>query len=392
VPVLAALAVVAVVAASLALPRALSGHGLPAAPSRPVSGVPPYYAALAPTGTPAGSYPRNVTVRDTWTGRPLATVTPPAGMGTFTFVAGGAVDDRTWVVGAQPWKPRRIGGQIAENPEPLSFFLLTFDPQDRVIGLRRLPGFTVTAPPGYPGAGTAQPVIDIVAAALSPDGSRLAVATAEGSAEKMVVHITPVTPGARGGQWVLPGSLAMGDMRNPVLSWSADNRVLSVATWKDFIFLDPAKPSGDLLAASRVVPFTGKAPTGITYACDSSAVMSLDGKTMTCGGSPSTDGNVKVQSVGVITISARTGVPLHYRPIRRYGAWVTGAYMDLYWASPAEAGTYIGLPLGPRISGPFKAPVSLTVWRQGKVAGTIPYVADLGSLLLTYRGRVFVAW
>ena len=287
VPTLAALAVVAVVAASLALPRMLPGHARPATPSLEVpDGVPPYYAALTTTGTPAATHPMNVAVRDTWTGQPLATVTPPAGLGTFTFVDGGALDDRTWVVGAQPWKPQR----------------------------------------------------------------------------------------------------------NPVLSWTADNRVLSIATWKDFIFPDPAKPSGDLLAASRVVPFTGKAPTGITYTCGATgAVLSLDGKTMTCGGSPSTDDGIKVQSTGVITISARTGVPLHYTPVRRYGAWVTGAYMDLYWASPAEAGTYIGLPLELNNRQAKAAATSLSVWRHGKVAATIPFATETGSLIW-FVGRNSVAW
>jgi hypothetical protein len=392
VPTLAALAVVAVVAASLALPRMLPGHARPATPSLEVpDGVPPYYAALTTTGTPAATHPMNVAVRDTWTGQPLATVTPPAGLGTFTFVDGGALDDRTWVVGAQPWKPRRIGNQLYYGMQPLTFFLLTFEPQDRVIRLRQLPGFTVTAPPGLPGAGTAQPVSGIEAAALSPDGSRLAVAATEGSAGKMLVHITPVAPGARGGTWVLPGSLAMGYMRNPALSWTADNRVLSIATWKDFIFLDPAKPSGDLLAASRVVPFTGKAPTGITYSCGpSGAVMSLDGATMTCGGSPSTDDGFKLQSIGIITISARTGVPLHYLPIRRYGAWVSGPTVNLYWASPTEAGTYIALPWNYRQLP--KVPVSLTAWRHGKVAGTIPLTRDVAPPVFSFRGPGYLAW
>jgi hypothetical protein len=384
VPVLAALTVVAVVAASLALPRVLSGRGGPVTPAlRVPAGVPPYYAALAATGTPAESHPVNVAVRDTWTGRPLATVTPPPGLGTFSFVAGGAVDDRTWVVGAQPWKPVSGGGRPPVNSaQPLTFFLLTFEPGDRVIRLRQLPGFTATARYG-PGAGTAQPPYGIEDAALSPDGSRLAVATWEGSAGKTLVHVTPVAPGVRGGTWILPGRLAMGGMRNPVLSWTADNRVLSIATWQDYIFLDPAKPSGDLLAASRVVPFTGKAPTGITYSCGATgAVMSLDGTTMTCGGSPSTDDGRMLQSIGILTISARTGRPLHYLPIRRYGAWVSGPVAYLAWASPAESGTYIALPLDSRQ--PPKPPGRLTVWRHGKVAGTIPLAKDIASLLLSW--------
>jgi hypothetical protein len=291
VPVLAGLAVVALVAASLALPKMLSGHGGPATPSLEVpAGVPPYYAATISTGTPALSHPQNVAVLDTWTGEPLATVTPPPGLGTFIFVAGGAVDDRTWVVGASPWKPEGRGDRVQNSVEPITFFLLTFEPQYGVIRLKKLPSFTVTAPPGSPGAGTAQQPSDVQAAALSPDGSRLAVAVSEGSAMKLVVHVTPLVPRARGGTWVLPGGLATGAMRNPTLSWGADERTLSVATSGDLIFLDTARPSGELLAASRVVPFTGKVPDGPTYACGGSPVMGLDATTMTvpmAGSSPS---------------------------------------------------------------------------------------------------------
>ena len=155
--------------------------------------------------------------------------------------------------------------------------------------------------------------------------------------------------------------------------------------------LDPAKPTGDLLTASRVVPFTGKAPTGITYSCGATgAVMSLDGTTMTCGGSPSTDYGFKLQSIGVITISARTGVPLRYLPVRRYGAWVTGPSMIVLWASPSEAGTCIALPWDYHQLP--KMPDRLTVWRHGKVAGTIPLGKDSASRLLSFRGQGYLAW
>jgi hypothetical protein len=111
---------------------------------------------------------------------------------------------------------------------------------------------------------------------------------------------------------------------------------------------------------------------------------------MTCGGSPSTDDGFKLQSIGIITISARTGTPLHYLPIRRYGAWVTGPTVNLYWASPTEAGTYIALPWDYKQLP--KVPASLTVWRHGKVAGTIPFARDSASLLLSYRGHGYMAW
>jgi hypothetical protein len=379
----------------------LSGHGGPAAPSLKVpAGVPPYYADLAPTGRPASSspqgpiisYPQNVAVLDTRTGKPLATVKPPPGLGTFTFIAGGAVDDRTWVVGASIWKPKHEGKLVYNSVEPVNFYLLTYEPQHRVIRLRKLPTFNVTAPPGYPGQGTAQPVSgNVEAAAVSPDGSKLAVAVPEGSAMKMVVHVTPLAPGTHGGTWVLPGGLALSSMRNPVLSWAADDRTLSVATWKDLIFLDTARPSGALLAASRVVPFTGKVPEGPTYTCSGSPVMSVDAKTMTCTGAFSTDG-YKVQSIGIVIISARTGIPLRYIPIQRFHAWVTGHYAALYWASPTGAENYITISVD--TESVAKVLPSLTLWRDGKVAGTIPWPADVAGagIPLYWWSRQDLVW
>ena len=99
--------------------------------------------------------------------------------------------------------------------------------------------------------------------------------------------------------------------------------------------------------------------------------MSVDATTMTCAGGFSTDSGYKVQSVGIVIISARTGIPLRYIPIQRFHAWVTGHAAVLFWASPTGADNYIAIQTD--FANDDKAPAGLTVWRDGKVAGTIPW-------------------
>jgi hypothetical protein len=216
----------------------------------------------------------------------------------------------------------------------------------------------------------------------------------------MLLRVIPLAPDARGGTWVLPGSLAACSGCSTPLSWTADNRVLSIPVYKELIFLDTTRPSGQMLAASRVVPFdgySGKAATGITYACFPEAmVMSLDGTTLTCGGSPSTDYGDKTQAVGIVTISARTGVPLGFMPMQRYNAWVSGHYALLYWASLAGARTYVAIPADfGTPQQPIRAPrlpASLTVWQDGKAAGSIPVPADIAPDYAGYLAPYSVAW
>jgi hypothetical protein len=125
-------------------------------------------------------------------------------------------------------------------------------------------------------------------------------------------------------------------------------------------------------------------------------VMSLDGTTLTCGGSPSTDYGDKTQAVGVVTISTRTGVPLGFMPMQRYNAWVSGHYALLYWASPTGARIYVAIPayFGTPQQ-PLRArrmPASLTVWQDGKVAGSIPVPADIGAASAGALAANSVAW
>lgn len=89
-------------------------------------GVPPYYIATTATGSPAYDHPVYITVRSTFTGKVLATVTAPRPYGTFNLIQGTA-DDRTFLVGTQVW--HSPGKKLCDNPsEPVRLLLLRYDP------------------------------------------------------------------------------------------------------------------------------------------------------------------------------------------------------------------------------------------------------------------------
>jgi hypothetical protein len=86
-----------------------------------------------------------------------------------------------------------------EGSGPVSFYLLRFDPASRRAHLTPLP---------VPAASvTGGPVL--VSAALSPDGTRLAVAEAEpgkpGNGNVLDVHVYPVPAGGPGQTWKVAG-------------------------------------------------------------------------------------------------------------------------------------------------------------------------------------------
>jgi hypothetical protein len=139
---------IAVAAGLLATPH--RGQGAP--PSASI--VPRYYMALVPfkeqgPGVDTGSY---AVVKDRITGRTLATVQPPKPY-EFEGVSG-AADDRTFVLTAQ--------GNPSQPPE---FIYARFDPANDTVT------DTLLALPGLP------ILDDFDTAALSPDGTKLAVAS-----------------------------------------------------------------------------------------------------------------------------------------------------------------------------------------------------------------------
>jgi hypothetical protein len=189
--------------------------------------------------------PRFAEVRATATGAALARVTPPRPYRTFTAAAG-AGDGHTFVLVAGPWAVTyRDGGKFIREA-PTKFFLLHIGAGGRTTRLTALPI------PRQPG--------DASDLALSPDGSKLAVALRDASAGGPAIQVFDVTTGSER-EWTWPGG---GPVTNnaggegEVLSWAADNRTLAFQQWVTgniihLRLLDTTAPGTSLRAASRLL-------------------------------------------------------------------------------------------------------------------------------------------
>jgi hypothetical protein len=163
-------------------------------------------------------------VRATASGAVLATVTAPAPYNTFSWVTA-AADDRTFVLAAQQWAPILPGNagtsvEKRDDNTPTKFFVLRLSPDGRTARLSALPI------PVQPGG------VWIDGIALSPDGSKLAVAVNPNRATvpdiNPAIAVYTVATGARK-QWVWLGGAVIGNEKpwGSPLSWTADGRTLA---------------------------------------------------------------------------------------------------------------------------------------------------------------------
>ncbi len=212
VPLTAAAAVAAVLAASVGISSAIHpGPQAPAAasqtiPASTLAKVPAYFVGLT-GGVP--DQQRRAVVAATATGKTLATVTPPKPYGAFDWVAA-AADDHTFVLAAQRWVP------ISHwKLEPVTFFRLVLTAAGKPGRLTRLP---------------IAPVKNFISAiTLSPDGSKLAVAVdgpGDTNRDPGIQVFDTATGKSR--QWVWPGTgwIGVDKPTGQALSWAADNRTL----------------------------------------------------------------------------------------------------------------------------------------------------------------------
>ena len=241
-PVAAAAAVVAVIIASLAISGAIPHRSGPADSPGAFAEVPRFFVAL-----PDPAAPGHTVVGATATGAVLGTVAPPKPYTVFTWVAA-AGDGRTFILAAGVM-PKT--GTSASGWGPVRFYRLVLDRS------------------GHPGRLAALPIppetATITGLAVSPDGSKLAVALLPAHGRiGPTVQVFSLATGA-GREWVWPGTGWIGQINNGLsgsgeMSWKANNRTLLFEETTSFPWtpqlrlLDTASPGGSLLAASMRVP------------------------------------------------------------------------------------------------------------------------------------------
>jgi hypothetical protein len=257
VPLAAAASVALVIAASLAVSGVLHARHPATArhPAGPFAGVPPYYLVLRGTNpSPTALQPQFALIKATATGAVVAKITPPKPYGTFVAVTAAA--DRTYVLAASPWRVHHVDGGVDVPESPTKFFLLRLGPHGRPAHL--------TALPIAPQPGTAANI------AVSPDGSKLAVAVRGGEAGGPSAAITVFNLATGSGRvWTWPGGDPITNNAGgagEVLSWTTDGRTLAFQQWVgnsiDIRLLDTTSPGGSLRSDSRLaVQWKGDAET-----------------------------------------------------------------------------------------------------------------------------------
>jgi len=264
-PVTAAAAVIAIAVTLVIVRDARNGQPVPATHGT----IPQYYVALNNAGI--HKFPDQVVVGDTFTGKRLATVNPPAHT-SFTGITA-AADDRTFVLSTTAWPFSAVSWDV----EPRTWYLLRIAPgTDHPAQLTRL-----AVPPTPSG-------LQVAGMALSPDGTKFAVALQPNQTENSGpehLRIYSVATGALLRTWTGPqSSMGYGPIEgrdnNTTLSWLADGHTLAFdygTAVKDRIrVLDTSRPGSDLLADSRPTAW------GLQLGLCSTPVVTPDGKTVVC--------------------------------------------------------------------------------------------------------------
>lgn len=285
-PVAAALCVLAVGISLVLIKHIPNDSGATSVPPPAASGVPPYYVALpALTLSDITGLDSHAVVGDTFTGRQLTTLRAPAGEDFASVTAG--PDDRTFVVGTRPVPAKGELIQIAAT----RWYLMRLTSGAKVTAtMRELP---VRVPE------------TALAAALSPDGTRLAVASASGGLGKPGTKPTPLTlrlriystaTGAPSHEW--SGTIPQWYDSISLLTWTNNGRQIAFdlggSPQLEVRTLRVGNPGHGLFTDSRLAwsvpePGTYYVTREHPFTCGTweapSPLITADGKTVVCGAS-----------------------------------------------------------------------------------------------------------
>jgi hypothetical protein len=309
-PTAAAVAVVVVVIAALAVSRA--AHRSAPVPSPPAtvtiaslvaSGqVPRYYVAISADGA--------AVVRATVTGRTLATIRPSAPNSTILAVTA-AADDRTFILDEQ---------QRSAPSGQRNFYLFRLNAAGQPGALNEF----LALPAGQ----------TVTGIALSPDGSKLALAVERGQ-HNLGLNLYGITGAFTFRSWTATaGTIGSGTDDARSLSWTQDGSTLAFAWDGNGVrLLNPHASSDDLLTASRAA-FGG---TGQGWACMFNPLLTADGKTLVCGARVASAHAVSNDQIGFAEYTAATG-----KIVRVLGQRLAGPQgPDLIWTN-ASGSVLIG--------------------------------------------------
>jgi hypothetical protein len=376
VPLAAAAAVVAVVAASLGISAIFRGPARPGpavqshpfpAPLRPAAlrpaalrRVPRYFAVLTDR---VQEQAQAAVVRSTLTGRVLATVAPPRPYRIFTWVSA-AADDRTFVLAAQRYWPIGSGqaGLPAQNWDittPVVFFQLAFDPITHTAKLARL---------AVPETVRSD---QLAGMAVAPDSTRLALDLRRSTQSIQVITLATGTIrswAGQGGGWI-----GNNKRFGHVFSWTADGATLEFQQWDGgpggpvhIRLLDTTAPGTSLASSKIALTFPDASALG------TNTLLTPDGTKI-----------VTATPQGITEYSARTGNPLLSEDQFHFDwqklGWATGPpWQEVLWAGPGGTALVVWDPRGkPGRYGPGNILGVLT----GNTFTPIPHGAYDGTFL-----------
>jgi len=259
----AAAAVATVIAGTFIVGHIVARTGPNRGPAAGEAGIPPYYAyavqgntySRTVNGTQYGDsvIARYVKIRATATGKLVSTISPPAPYNAFESFAG-AANGRTFVLAANRYRYTKTGNEYykLDQRTPLKFIIVRITPGGGTQLSLSLP----------------EPLTEAQAPtlALSPDGTKLAVAYG-GSGKPAVVQLITLATG-RMRQWASPPPAATPVLGGPG-TWTADGRILALGQMviqpsgiirsapTQMRLLNTEAPTSSLAAASKLITLQG---------------------------------------------------------------------------------------------------------------------------------------